>query len=394
MVTSIINDHKVIRVKSSKILTNKLAPILEELNKTNNVSDLSFNWNNKNIVLSFTQLNLNDFKTKIQKLAIQYKLNGEANLLSQIVSDIEKVGNYGVKGGKRIFVGFNSERKVKNRKAKEKDRGKFFYANNHSFSDKNTVLPKQFVNKIVTADSESFLKKLPTNSVDLIFTSPPYNFGVEYESSRDGIDWNKYFKQLFAIFDECIRVLKYGGRIIANVQPLFSDYIPIHHMISNHFLEKKLIWKGEIVWEKNNYNCKYTAWGSWKSPSSPYLKYTWEFLEVFSKGTLIKRGKKENIDISAEEFKKWVVAKWPIAPERRMKEFDHPAMFPEALAERVIKLFSFKNDVVLDPFNGVGTTTLVAAKLERKYLGIDISEEYSRKAQERIKNLQVQGKLL
>lgn len=394
MVTSITNDHKVIRVKSSKILTNKLAPVLEELNKTNNVSDLFFNWNNKNIVLSFTQLNLNAFKTKIQKLATQYKLNGEASLLSQIVSDIEKVGNYGVKGGKRIFVGFNSERKVKNRKAKEKDRGKFFYANNHSFSDKNTVLPKQFVNKIVTADSESFLKKLPTNSIDLIFTSPPYNFGVEYESSHDGIDWNKYFKQLFAIFDECIRVLKYGGRIIINVQPLFSDYIPIHHMISNHFLEKKLIWKGEIIWEKNNYNCKYTAWGSWKSPSSPYLKYTWEFLEVFSKGTLIKKGKKENIDISAEEFKKWVVAKWPIAPERRMKEFDHPAMFPEALTERVIKLFSFKDDVVLDPFNGVGTTTLVAAKLDRKYLGIDISKEYSRKARERIRNLHVQGKLL
>jgi len=56
------------------------------------------------------------------------------------------------------------------------------------------------------------------------------------------------------------------------VQPLFSDYIPSHHFISNFFIQKKLIWKGEILWEKNNYNCKYTAWGSWKSPSNPYLK--------------------------------------------------------------------------------------------------------------------------
>jgi DNA modification methylase len=134
------------------------------------------------------------------------------------------------------------------------------------------------------------LRKLPDNCVDLIFTSPPYNFGLDYESNDDAHYWDNYFNKLFKIFDECIRVLKYGGRIVINIQPLFSDYIPTHHIISNYFMSKKLIWKGEIIWEKNNYNCKYTAWGSWKSPSSPYLKYTWEFLEVFAKGTLKKKG--------------------------------------------------------------------------------------------------------
>lgn len=151
-------------------------------------------------------------------------------------------------------------------------------------------------------------------------------------------------------------------------------------------MSKKLLWKGEILWEKNNYNCKYTAWGSWKSPSSPYLKYTWEFLEVFTKGTLLKKGDKSKIDITADEFKEFVVAKWSLAPERKMKDYGHPAMFPEKLVERALKLFSFQDDIILDPFNGVGTTTYVAKKLQRKYLGVDISPEYTKKAIQRIQD--------
>ncbi|MDI6740201.1 MAG: site-specific DNA-methyltransferase, partial [Candidatus Edwardsbacteria bacterium] len=138
---------------------------------------------------------------------------------------------------------------------------------------------------------------------------------------------------------------------------------------------------------KNNYNCKYTAWGSWKSPSNPYLKYTWEFLEVFCKGNLKKEGKTINADITGDEFKKWVLAVWKIAPERNMKEYGHPAMFPEELIARALKLFSFKNDIVLDPFNGAGTTTLVAKKLNRIYLGIDISEQYCKAAAKRVESI-------
>jgi len=117
------------------------------------------------------------------------------------------------------------------------------------------------------------------------------------------------------------------------------------------------------------------------------LKYTYEFLEIFSKGTLKKTGEKENIDISADEFKKWVVAKWSIAPERRMKEFGHPAMFPEELVVRVLKLFSYKNDIVLDPFNGVGTTTYIAKMLDRRFIGIDISDEYCNIAKTRMDSI-------
>ncbi len=291
--------------------------------------------------------------------------------------------SFAVRSGKKVYEGFNAERKVKDRKLKEKKR-LGYEAFTKEFARENVALPDEFCNQIICGDSEEVLRKLPDNCIDIVVTSPPYNFGLEYDGHNDTATWHAYFEKLFAVFDECIRVVKFGGRIIVNVSPLFSDYIPTHHIISKFFMDKGLIWKGEILWEKNNYNCKYTAWGSWKSPSSPYLKYTWEFLEIFCKGDLKKTGDKENIDLTADEFKEWVNAKWSIAPERNMKKYGHPAMFPEKLILRTLKLFSFKGDIVLDPFNGVGTTTLTANNFQRRYLGIDCSAEYCETARQRM----------
>jgi DNA modification methylase len=245
----------------------------------------------------------------------------------------------------------------------------------------NLELP---LNKIICGDSEDELKKLMDNSVDIIITSPPYNRGMAYKGTSDSLTWEKYFKKLFIILDECIRVLKHGGRLIINIQPAFSEYIPTHHMISIYLKNKQLLWKGEILWEKNNYNCMTSCFGSYKSPSSPYLKYTWEFIEIYCKGTRKHTGLKENIDIERDEFLNWVNVKWSIAPEKRMKKFEHPAMFPEELVKRLLKLFSYKEDVILDPFNGAGTTTYVAKKMGRNYIGIDASSEYCQIAEERL----------
>ena len=104
----------------------------------------------------------------------------------------------------------------------------------------------------------------------------------------------------------------------------------------------------------------------------------------FCKGDLKKQGRSADADIDAESFKEWVTAKWSIAPERRMREFDHPAMFPEELARRVMLLFSFRNDIVLDPFAGVGTTCVAARRNSRRYLGIDIAPEYCATAEGRL----------
>jgi DNA modification methylase len=358
----------------------------KELNKSLSDNGVIISLEEDTLKITLSNVDVNKLKNLNQKLEKKYKIKKKNNILIDIINKIDSVGSYGIKGGKRVYNNFNSERKVSNRKKKVEKRVIHYYANNNNFNKENVDFPVEFLDKIVCADSEKFLKKLPNNCVDLIFTSPPYNFGLNYSSTNDDFFWETYFKKLFLIFDECIRVLKWGGRIIINVQPLFSDYIPSHHIISNYFINKKLIWKGEILWEKNNYNCKYTAWGSWKSPSSPYLKYTWEFIEIFCKGSLKKDGSNDKIDISAEEFKKWVVAKWSIAPERKMKDLGHPAMFPTSLVERILKLFSFEKDLVLDPFNGAGTTTLVAKRLNRHYLGLDVSKDYTNKAKNRLKD--------
>jgi DNA modification methylase len=349
------------------------------LNSLNNQprGNYFFRFEGEKLVLYLNSMDLEKFQKSTTSVS-------KMEFYPEILNSISSIRSYGIKGGKRIYVNYNKERKVQERLKKVKQRGIYYYADDAAFSRENTSLPTIYQNKIICGDSEKILKKLPDNCIDLIFTSPPYNFGLDYSNLEDGVDWNNYFNKLFGIFDECVRIMKYGGRVIVNVQPLFSDYIPIHHILSDYLMRKKLIWTGEILWEKNNYNCKYTAWGSWKSPSKPYLKYTWEFLEIFSKGCLKKKGSRENADISGDEFKQWVYAKWSIAPERKMKEYDHPAMFPEELARRTLKLFSFRGDTILDPFNGVGTTTKVAKETGRKYLGIDISAEYCSMAEKRI----------
>lgn len=275
--------------------------------------------------------------------------------------------------------------KIRDKAVKAKIRGGTRTAQEDLYADEPAGI-RPYVNRIICGDAAEVLSYISDRSIDLIITSPPYNFGHSYaQDTRDDTrEWNEFFEKLLTVWRECERVLKPGGRMAVNVQPLFSDYVPTHHIISHQLEDLGLLWRAEILWEKNNYNAKYTAWGSWKSPSMPYIKYTWEYIEVFDKESHKKTGKKENIDITAEEFKEWVIGRWTFPPETRMKDYGHPAVFPEELPKRLMKLFSYRNDIVLDPFNGTGTTSLVAWKLGRRFIGIDVSEKYSGTAMARL----------
>ncbi len=370
-------EYRIIEVPLERPLDELDEAAIQSLNQKVPKEELYLEDAGGSLLIYLNTLDTKLFESVISDLA-------EDSPLRKGLEGIRSIKSYGVKGGKMVFVGYDRERKVASRKDKVAMRGMYYYAQDHGFFKTNNEAPKEIVDSIVCGDSLEVLKGLPDNCVDIVITSPPYNFGLDYDSTTDHMDWDSYFDTLFAIFDECIRVTKYGGRLAINVQPLFSDYIPIHHIISDHFMKRKLIWRGEVLWEKHNYSCKYTAWGSWKSPSNPYMKYSWEFLEIFCKGELKKKGDSDNIDITGDEFKKWVYGKWDIAPERNMSKYGHPAMFPEGLVERTLKLFSYQGDLVLDPFNGAGTTTAVAKRLGRKYLGIDVSEKYCEIAKERL----------
>jgi DNA modification methylase len=368
-----MEQYKTIAIKNEYSNTDIMVaiPIL-------NIAGIQTKLNANNIILNFDVVDMRYVKCQ----------NKNNPLINNVMSELLKIRSFSSSNGKIVFKSFNKVKKVQNKCENKKKRLSYeFYQKN--FSKNNNIIPEKLVNKIHCANSLNFLKILPDNCIDLVLTSPPYNFGINYNNTNDVNIWEDYFDKLFAIFRECNRVLKDSGRFIVNIQPLFSDYIPTHHIISNFFFREGLIWKGEIIWEKNNYNCKYCTWGSWQSPSAPYLKYSWEFIEIFCKNSLKKDGQKDNIDISADEFKKWVYGKWTIAPERKMKQYKHDAMFPEELAKRAIKLFSYKNDIVLDPFNGVGTTTKIAKKLGRKFIGIDIDKKYCETAKERLKEVNI-----
>ena len=285
----------------------------------------------------------------------------------------------------------------KNITKRKKKRVLHFYANDNNFSKVNVNIPEEYKNKIVCGDSLEVLKKLPDNCIDLVLTSPPYNFGKSYNEYDDNSTNSEYFEKLFEILSETARVVKYGGRIIINIMPLYSDFIPTHHIITNWFIQQKWIWRDEIIWEKNQRNCAYSCWGSYRSSSSPFMKHTYEFIEVYAKGDIKHEisNHKEQDDMQKLEFAEWVKnGTWSLPGEAKMKEFGHPAMFPEGLAYRAIKLFSGRGDVVMDIFNGCGTTTKVAKENGRVFLGIDIDQKYCETAQTRVDKTQVKDFVL
>jgi len=267
------------------------------------------------------------------------------------------------------------------------DSSKFYNSKLYSELEQNKIVdlsenefPKKFINKVILGSAEN-MKEIPNNSLHLMITSPPYNVSKEYD---DDLSLKEYLQLLENSFAETYRVLVNGGRACINVANLGrKPYIPLSDYISKMMLKIGFNMRGEIIWNKAASASPSTAWGSWQSAANPILRDIHEYILVFSKGDYNRQKKDKENTITKEQFMEWTKSIWTMNAESA-RRIGHPAPFPEELPYRLIQLYSFKNDVILDPFMGSGTTAVAALKTERKFIGYEISEEYINLAKRRL----------
>lgn len=239
------------------------------------------------------------------------------------------------------------------------------------------------LNRLYCKSSES-MDEIPDNSVHLMITSPPYNVGKEYDSD---LTLDEYLDLLTRVFSQTYRKLVTGGRACINIANIGrKPYIPLHAMVIEIMLDLGYLMRGEVIWDKSASAGGSCAWGSWMSASNPVLRDFHEYILIFSKESYSKDKKQEKRDtIEHDEFIQWTKSIWTF-PAVNAKKIGHPAPFPVELPHRLIKLYSYEGDVVLDPFVGSGTTCLAAIQNNRKYIGYDIKKEYIELAEKRISN--------
>ena len=242
-------------------------------------------------------------------------------------------------------------------------------------------IPPESLDKIFCRSSEK-MEEIPDNSIHLMVTSPPYNVGKEYDEK---LTLNEYREFLRKVWNEVKRVLVPGGRACINIANLGrKPYIPLHVFIVEDMLDLGFLMRGEIIWNKGASGSSSTAWGSWLSAKNPVLRDVHEYILVFSKGMFSRGNLRRKSTISKEEFLKFTKSVWTFGAESATK-VGHPAPFPVELSYRLIQLYTFEGEIVLDPFMGSGQTAIAAVKTHRRYVGYDINEEYIRLAEKRIK---------
>ena len=265
----------------------------------------------------------------------------------------------------------------------------------HISSD-DAVRTPRFADEVVVGDSRT-MTEVTDASVALVVTSPPYFVGKDYEASvgQGGVpgDYVEYLKLLADVFRCCVSKLEPGGRLAVNVanlgrrpfRSLSSDVIRI-------FEELGLLLRGEIIWQKGRRTSGSCAWGTFQSPANPVLRDVTERVVVASKGRFdraLARKKRSQRDlpsvvtISRDEFMEATTDLWEIAPESA-RRVGHPAPFPVELPQRLIELYTYEDDLVLDPFLGSGSTALAALRTARRYVGYDLDPKYIELARDRI----------
>jgi len=245
--------------------------------------------------------------------------------------------------------------------------------------------------RIITGDSRC-MREVPDESVHLIVTSPPYWQLKDYGHGRQiGFDdsYETYINNLNLVWSECHRVLAQGCRLCVNIGDQFArsvyygryKVIPIRTEIIKFCETTGFDYMGAVIWQKVttcNTTGGATIMGSFPYPRNGILKLDYEFILIFKKpGTAptVSQEVKEQSRLTTEEWNQFFAGHWNIPGER---QDDHLAMFPEEIPRRLIRMFSFVGDIVLDPFLGSGTTCLAARNLARNSVGYEVNPDFIR----------------
>ncbi len=257
--------------------------------------------------------------------------------------------------------------------------------------------------RAIRGDSRD-MRHLPDNCVALVVTSPPYFVGKEYEQAVAGRrvpeSYMDYLRLLREVFAECVRVLEPGGRMAVNVANLGrKPYRSLSGDVTGILQDDLgLLLRGEIIWTKARGASGSCAWGSWCSPANPVLRDVTERVVVASKGRFdraLSRSQRQaaglphRATISPDEFMDATLDVWEIRPASAT-QVGHPAPFPEELPARLIRLYTYEDDLVLDPFMGSGTTLVAAVSANRRGVGYDIDQAYVDLAEARLADLEQQ----
>lgn len=260
-----------------------------------------------------------------------------------------------------------------------------------------TVHPDKGLDKLIRGDARQ-MTEVADASVALVVTSPPYFAGKQYEEElgKGGVPatYVEYLRLLREVFDECVRTLEPGGRIAVNVanlgrRPYRSLSADVIGILQD---DLRLLLRGEIIWLKQRGSSGSCAWGSFQRPGNPVLRDLTERVIVASKGRFdralsardrLRRELPSEASMTREDFMDNTLDVWEIPPESATR-VGHPAPFPVELPSRLIELYTYRGDLVLDPFVGSGTAAVAALRSGRHYVGYDVDESYIRLAERRV----------